>query len=499
MSQHLETKIFIVKARHLARTCPGHPAPAMPSESDMSETQTAAKPAPATMTLKEAFERAVALHREGKLDEAAALYRICLQNNPNSSTAWTNYGALLRRQSKFGEACAAHRKALEIKPELVNARSNLANALCDLGEAREAIEIRRKLCEEHPDEIGRVRDLAIALRGDWGNQEAVDMIDSLEADGRMDENCQLQRSLAHLMLGNYAEGFRDFEARYSGDEVSLPKDAPWPRWMGEPLEGKSIVILPEQGFGDAILMARFLNRLRELKPAKVSMVVKPPLQRLFANIEGLDEMLAGASKSAQFDYYTPNMSLPHLVGMPEQGAPPLPRLNIPEDSRARARKLVKPFGERFKIGIVWTGSLTYRANHRRSTTPENFLGLSQVPGVQLFSLYKGDAHKDFVASGMSGLIVDACGNDRDFADTAAIIDEMDLMITTDTAVVHVAASLGKPIWNMLTYEGFWLYGDKDTTTWYPSMKLFRQRASGDWAALFARVESALRQHLEDRK
>ncbi|MEL7153427.1 MAG: hypothetical protein AAFN51_06505, partial [Pseudomonadota bacterium] len=279
----------------------------------MSETQTAeAKPAPTTMTLKEAFERAVALHRDGKLDEAAGLYRICLQNNPNSSTAWTNYGALLRRQSKFGEACAAHRKALEIKPELVNARSNLANALCDLGEAAEATEIRRKLCEEHPDEVGRVRDLAIALRGDWGNQEAVDIIDALDAEGRMDENCQLQRSLAHLMLGNYAEGFRDFEARYSGDEVSLPKDAPWPRWMGEPLEGKSIVILPEQGFGDAILMARFLNRLRALEPAKISMVVKPPLQRLFASLEGLDEMLAGASKSAHFDFYTPNMSLPHL-------------------------------------------------------------------------------------------------------------------------------------------------------------------------------------------
>ena len=466
----------------------------------MSDSQTVAeRPAPTTMTLKEAFERAVALHRENRLDEAAALYRICLQNNPNSSTAWTNYGALLRRQSRFGEACAAHRKALEIKPDLVNARSNLANALCDLGEAAEAIEIRRELCKEHPDDVGRVRDLAIALRGNWGNQEAVEIIDALEAQGRMDESCQLQRSLAHLMLGNYAEGFRDFEARYSGDEVSLPQDAPWPRWMGEPIEGKSIVILPEQGFGDAILMSRFLKRLQSMKPAKVSMVVKPPLQRLFGQLEGLDEMLAGASKSAHFDYYTPNMSLPHLVGVAEDGPPPLPRLSIPEDSRKRAQKLVKPFGERFRIGIVWTGSLTYRANHRRSTTPENFLGLAQVPGVQLFSLYKGDAHKDFVESGMSGLILDACGNDRDFADTAGIIEEMDLMITTDTAVVHVAASLGKPIWNLLTYEGFWLYGDKDTTPWYPSMRLFRQRASGDWAELFARVETALRAHLGDRK
>ncbi len=464
----------------------------------MSETESAAaKPAPATMTLKQAFERAVALHREGKLDEAAALYRICLQNNPDSSTAWTNYGALLRRQSKFGEACAAHRKALEIKPELVNARSNLANALCDLGEAAEAVEIRRQLVKEHPGEIARVRDLAIALRGDWANQEAVDIIDALDAEEKMDENCQLQRSLAHLMLGNYPEGFRDFEARYSGDEVSLPENAPWPRWNGEPLAGKSIVILPEQGFGDAILMSRFLPALKA-QGADISMVVKPPLQRLFADLDGLDHILGGASRKQHFDYYTPNMSLPHLVGMAGNTPPPAPRLTIPEDSRERARRIVQPFDDRFKIGVIWTGSLTYRGNHRRSTGPDSFLDLASVPGVQLFSLYKGDAHKDFVGSGMSGLIVDACGHDRDFADTAAIIDEMDLMITTDTAVVHVAASMGKPIWNMLTYEGFWLYGADESTPWYPSMKLFRQRASGDWAELFARVETALRAHLEEQ-
>ena len=466
----------------------------------MAETETESGAAPKQkgkpLTLKEAFEQAVGLHRDGKLDEAAKLYRLCLQNNPGSPTAWTNYGALLRRQSKFAEACAAHRKALELQPDMVNARSNLANALCDLGEAREAIEIRRRLIEEQPGDVMRVRDLAIALRTSWGNREAVEIIDKLEAEGRMDENCQLQRSLAHLMLGNYAEGFRDFEARYSGDEVSLPEDAPWPRWTGEPLEGKEIVVLPEQGFGDAVLMSRFLPRLKALGPKKISMVVKPPLQRLFGRSEGLDEMLAGASKSANFDYYTPNMSLPHLTGMPEDGPPPLPRLHIPEDSRRRAKKLVKPFANRFKIGIVWTGSLTYRANHRRSTTPQNFIGLAQVPGVQLFSLYKGDAHQEFLDSGMAGLIVDACGTDRDFADTAAIIDEMDLMITTDTAVVHVAGSLGKPIWNLLTYEGFWLYGSGDTTPWYPSMRLFRQRSNGDWPELFGRVEDELRAHLE---
>jgi hypothetical protein len=153
----------------------------------------------------------------------------------------------------------------------------------------------------------------------------------------------------------------------------------------------------------------------------------------------------------------------------------------------------------FKIGVVWTGSTTYRSNNRRSTGPESFLGLATVPGVQLFSLYKGVAHDAFLKSAMAGLIVDACGTDQDFADTAAIINTMDLMITTDTAVVHIAASLGKPVWNLLSHEGYWLYGQGDTTPWYSSMQLFRQSWDGGWSELFDRVETALRNHLEARE
>ncbi|MEM7191200.1 MAG: tetratricopeptide repeat protein [Pseudomonadota bacterium] len=459
---------------------------------------TEAQQAPQTLTVQQVFKRAVEKHKAGDYDEAAKFYRLVLANKPDIPTAWTNFGALLRAQKKFDVAIAYHRKALLMQPNLVNARSNLANALADIGQAEEAAELREGLLKEFPDDWSRIRDLAIAYRGCWRNQDVVDLVDEAEERLGPSEDGQLQRSLAHLMLGNWTEGFRDFESRYSGDEVSLPKDAPWPRWMGEPVDGKRLLILPEQGFGDAILMSRFLPRLKQMG-AHISMVVKPPLQRLFAQIEGLDVMLSGASRSANFDYYTPNMSLPHLVGFPPDGLPPAPKLGIPPESRKRARSIVAPHDKAFKIGIVWTGSLTYRANHRRSTGPESFTNLALVPGVQLFSLYKGDARQDFVDSGMAGLIVDACGSDKDFADTAALIDEMDLLITTDTAVVHVAASMGKPIWNLITWEGFWLYGDGDTTPWYPSMRLFRQKSNGDWPELFDRVEKELRAHVKAAK
>ena len=451
-------------------------------------------------TVDDAFREAVKLHREGKHAEAQSLYRLCLVHQPRSVTAWTNLGASLRAEKKLAPAIACHRKALEVDPNSVTARSNLANALADIGDAEEAVAIREVLLKATPDDWGRIRDLAIAYRGCWRNADAVELIDKAEARLGVDEQAQLQRSLAHLMLGNWAEGFADFEARYAGDEVALPENAPWRRWQGEDLTGKSIIVLPEQGFGDAILMSRFLPGLKARGASHVSMVVKKPLQRLMAGVDGVDKIVAGAKRQDHYDFYTPNMSLPHLVGMGPGGTPPpLPKLTIPNDSRARAAKVTNSFRDKFKIGVVWTGSLTYRANHRRSTSPESFLGLAQIPGVQLFSLYKGDAHDDFIASGMASIIVDSCGHDRDFADTAALIDEMDLMITTDTAVVHVAASLGKPVWNMLTWEGFWLYGDQDTTPWYPSMRLFRQPTSGDWDGVFAQVENALKIHLKEQR
>jgi len=444
------------------------------------------------------FERAFDLHQQGKLDEAEPLYRNYLSLRPGHARAWSNLGALLRKRGRFAASIAVHRKADQLHPDEVSIRNNLANSLADNGEFEEAAAIRRELLASEPDNPDRLRDLCAALRGLGRHEEIIELVDAAEAEGRTNGECLLQRSLSHLMLGNYARGFADFENRYEGDEVSLPKNAPWERWQGQDLAGKSILVLPEQGFGDAILMSRFLPGLKAMGPT-VSMAVKPPLRRLFARIKGLDHMLEAARTTQKFDYYTPNMSLPHFVGLKDGKPPPAPRLTIPEDSRARARALTAAHQGSFKVGVVWTGSTTYRANNRRSTTPESYLGLATVPGVQLFSLYKGDVHTDFLQSGMAGLILDACGNDRDFADTAAVIEKMDLMITTDTAAVHIAATLGRPVWNLLSHEGFWLYGRGETTPWYPSMRLFRQRAQGDWDELFARVEAELRKHLEGRR
>ncbi|MEO0822831.1 MAG: tetratricopeptide repeat protein [Pseudomonadota bacterium] len=435
------------------------------------------------------FNQALERHRKGDLERAETLYRAAIQADPTNASAWSNLGVLYRNTDRLEASVAVNRKAVELAPDRAALRNNLANALHDSGRFAAAEPYRRALLIEDPTNPLRLRDLAATLRAIDRHEDVITLVDAAEADGVADEECRLQRGFSNLMLGRYRAGFADFEARFAGGEVTLPKLA-LPRWTGGPVEGKRVLVTAEQGFGDAVLMARFLPRLKAMG-AHVTLFAKRPLRRLFSGLEGVDAVVERVEAGSQFDLFTPNMSLPHLVGMPEDAPPPAPRLTVPEDSRARAAELVAPFRDRFRIGIVWTGSLTYRGNRRRSVTPEHFLGLAAMPGVQLFSLYKGDAHADFLASGAAGAIVDACGADRDFADSAAVAEAMDLMITTDTGIVHVAASLGLPVWNLLSAEGFWLYGRGERTPWYPSMRLFRQARMGEWGELFARVEAAV--------
>ncbi|HEU0221326.1 MAG TPA: hypothetical protein VFR34_03810, partial [Paracoccaceae bacterium] len=183
------------------------------------------------------------------------------------------------------------------------------------------------------------------------------------------------------------------------------------------------------------------------------------------------------------------MSLPRIFGLTAETIPPPARLVIPEDSAERARRMLAPFERRLKIGVLWSGSVTYRANHKRSFPQERFYPLAAIPGVQLFSLYKGPLLEAFRGSGLASVIIDAGGSDRDFADTAALIRRLDLVVSMDSAIVHIAGSFGLPVWNLLHYSAYWLYAPHpDHTTWYPSMRLIRQPKLDDWDSVFATVE-----------
>ena len=179
------------------------------------------------------------------------------------------------------------------------------------------------------------------------------------------------------------------------------------------------------------------------------------------------------------------MDLPLYLGATIDTLPEPVDLFIPKDSVERAQKITAPFKDRYKVGVMWSGSVTYRANHKRSFSHQRFLELCDIPDLQMFSLYKGPLLDAYNEDGTSAVIVNAAGNDRDFADSAALMRELDLVVSMDSAIVHVAGSMGIEVWNLLHSEPYWLYEPfRDHTPWYPSMRLIKQKTSGDWDGTF---------------
>ncbi|GIX15735.1 MAG: hypothetical protein KatS3mg118_3694 [Paracoccaceae bacterium] len=464
-------------------------------------SEAAAAPGPVATprpTLAELRKAAIAAHQAGDLARAKQLYRLVLAARPADAAIWTNLGALHRREKDYRAAVACQRRAVELDPDSVDFLNNLGNALHDEGLLEEALVVRWRVAElrgHHPDALQHV---AATLRHLNRYAEAVVVCDRGLRDDPDHAELRVQRAMALLAMGDYPRGFEDFEARWHGDEISKPP-LPDPEWDGSDPAGRTILVMPEQGFGDTVLMARFLPLLAG-RGARVLLACKPPLARLFSGLPGVAGLVLAGSPKPPVDAWTSMMSLPRHLGLTRETIPPPARLTVPPDSLRRAEAIVAPHAGRLKVGVLWSGSVTYRANHKRSFSPERFYPLAEIPGVTLFSLYKGPLHEEFLRSGLASVVVDAAGSDRDFADTAALMQKLDLIVSMDSAVVHIAGSLGLPVWNLLHHSAYWLYAPwPDHTPWYPSMRLIRQPAVDDWDGVFAVVLRDLRAMAAERR
>jgi Flp pilus assembly protein TadD len=430
-------------------------------------------------------------HRAGRREEARKLYAGYLAQMPRDAGMWSNLGALLRSEGFHDLARIAQERAYALSPKAPGVINNLANILNDIGEHARSLALREEALALKPDDANHKAMKGKSLRALGRYAEGIAFLRRATAEHPEDAELRIQLALTQLAAGQYAEGFRNYGARWQTGELT-PRRMPMPKWDGGPLDGKRILVLPEQGFGDAVTFARFIPVLRHANPARVLVLCERPLARLMADVEGADWTGADMPAPAAFDVWTDMMDLPPLHFDRSETIPPPTRLTVPEDSRARARAIVAPHRDRFRVGVVWCGSLTYRANAFRSFSHRLFHRLLDIPDVQLFSLYKGPELAAFEADGSSALIIDAASTDRDFADCAATMEEMDLVITSCTATAHIAGSLGRPVWTLLHWDAFWLWQlDRHTSPWYPSMRLFRQTAPRDWDGVFARVRARL--------
>lgn len=415
-----------------------------------------------------------------------------LDADPSNAEAWSILGMSLRRAGRLAEAIACHRRGLEHAPGKGGIWSNLGNALTEAGRLAEGVAAQEEAVRHAPRDRTVLFNRAVALRKAGRYAEALAAIDrAVTENGGPTALLQWERALTRLQIGDYVHGFDDYEARKQIPSY-LARAPSAPSWNGQPLDGRRVFVTAEQGFGDSLLVARYLPMVRQAGGRPIY-ECHPELRRVLSGLDPDDWRPWGAPAPA-CDVEVSQMTLPMLFGTTLASVPPPVALTVPADAREKAARLL---GDRepgtLRVGIVWAGRSSFADNAWRATTLTPFLGLAEIPGVRLYSLQKGPQEAELDALGPAGRLVVPLGPHlEDFADTAAMIERLDLVIMTDSAVAHLAGSLGTPIWNLVQHVPYWIYGfTGERTPWYPSMRLFRQGPELGWAPVFASVRAAL--------
>jgi hypothetical protein len=440
---------------------------------------------------KALFDQSLQAQRQGRDDDAIALYNTLLARAPNHLPAYNNLGVALRKTERFAEAVACYRRSLEADPDNPQTLSNLGNALKDLHRLDEAIATLRRAVGLRPDDAGIVYNLGIALKDAGRLDEALAQYARAQSLRPDDRDIPWDTALALLAKPDFARGWPAYESRWRLKDVVPPAYAQ-PRWDGAPLGGRRILLTSEQGFGDSLQFARFIPRVKALG-GHVIVETRPPLARLLATVQGIDEIAVAGVPTPAFDMHCPLLSLPMVLRTDLRDLPgPIPYMAPPAGAGAKVDAFLAPVAGRLKVGLVWSGSVTFKNNRNRATTLRAFLPLLETPGVAFVSLQKGPPIAELQSSGCRGLLLDADPIVDDFADTAALLERLDLVIMTDSAVAHLAGALGRPVWVLLCYAADWRWlRERDDSPWYPSMRLYRQKTPGRWDDVIARVQKDL--------
>jgi tetratricopeptide (TPR) repeat protein len=445
-----------------------------------------------------------ALEAQGQLDEAMQCYLEAIRLAPNPARGHLNRGNILLLQGDLQGALDAFRTALKHQPDYAGAYYNIGNALLGNRQLDEAAASYRRALEIQPDYAEVHCSLGVALK-------ELGQLDSAVASFRRALEIDPDLVEAHLNLGSlflsqgrYAEGWLEYETRYDprySARQSIPPNLPFPQWQGQPLDGKSIVVWPEQGFGDEIQFARYFPMLKARNVSHLTLVSKSPLKVLLENVEGVDKvvLMSEAASLSSHDYWTFPLSLPrHFSTTIETIPSSLPYLSVPPERLNRWRTHLPASG--LKVGLVWKGNMTPNP-HRSMPGLSTLAILWSVPGVTFISLQKGPGEDEAAMPPTGQPILDLGSNIQDFADTAAIVAQLDLVICIDTAIAHLVGALNIPCWVLLPAIGVdwrWLQ-ERTDSPWYPgAMRLFRQTKSDDWSATIEDVAKNLKSWVDER-
>jgi tetratricopeptide (TPR) repeat protein len=428
---------------------------------DLSQPEAAIEALQTAVALKPDFPQAynnlgLAQYDAGRFEDALACYDKALTSKPDYADAYLNMGNVQGELGRPDAAAVSFQKAIVLDHDLFGAHNNLGNVLMEQDQLEAAAASYATAIGLKPDDPGAHKNLGIIS----------------------------------LLQGDFEIGLPEYSwRRLEDDPVFNVRNYKPPFWDGEDLTGKTIFVYPEQGLGDIIQFVRYLPMLRQ-RGGRVAFDIPLPMARLMWDLDGIDVSLKDGDTLPPFDYHIPLLELPKLLGTTLDTIPAA-KAYLHAD-----KNLVEAWGERlgpkeeFRIGLVWGGSSDHLKDRDRSIEPELFRPLVETPGVSALSLMVG---RDGEAGRVFGdVVTDLAPDLGDFADTAAAITNMDLVISVDTAVAHLAGALGTMVWTLLPFNSDWRWMlGRDDSPWYPSMRLFRQEKRKDWEGVIERVAAEL--------
>jgi len=411
-------------------------------------------------------------------DQAIALFRRAVKIVPEYGAAWNNLGITLKQAGKLEEAIPCLEKAQIFQPDDPMLLINLGEALHEAGRFEEAVQTVKLALKFDPESVKASQLLAYACYHAGHPEEAIHYSEIALSRNPGHATTLLNLAMMHMLLGDYTSGLAKYEIRH---QVVLPRDFHAPEWKGEDLHGRRILLWSEQGMGDMIQFLRYVDQV-VATGAEVLLELPERLLTLATGISGIVQLLKLGDPLPECDFQISLFSLPLRFETTVETIPArVPYLAIPEEARQKAAALEWP-GDGLRVGLNWTGSPTHRMNGLRSISLRQLEVLFDLPGVHFFSLQMGPGAEELEP--YAEKLHDLAPVTSEMADTAAQMEHLDLVITIDTSIAHLAGAIGLPVWILLNEVPDWRWMlHRADSPWYPTARLIRQHRQGDWSVV----------------
>jgi tetratricopeptide (TPR) repeat protein len=458
-----------------------------------SEVRPNTAPEPAELQQLKQLKQALALHQQGDSSGAEALYRSVLTLEPDNALAQHFLGVIHYQRRELAAALPLLEQSVARSPDEPEFRNNLGLALAAADRESDAIAAYRSALDLKPDHAVAWNNLGLALQSVNDVRGAIDAF-RRAVDFKPDfAHAHWNLSLALLLDGQFAQGWREYDWRLVLHELGRGRHVyPGQTWDGSAAAGKTLLLYAEQGLGDALQFARYATLLAHAG-ARPLIYCVDALKPLIATVPGVSKVLGSDEPLPEYDAHFPLLSLPRVFATTAETIPSVASyMTVSEPHRAAARARIDASRAKLNVGLVWAGSREHSNDRNRSCLLAALAPLLALPGVAWFSLQQGEASKELDAFADPKPVI-ALPASAPLIDTAALIAELDLVISVDTSIAHLAGALGRRCWLLLPFAPDWRWMlDRDDTPWYPAMRLFRQSRLHDWSSVVARVGAELR-------